>query len=133
MVFLVCLQDVECLVNLLRLALAEVNLSLVFVPNTPDLFPLLVTSIPTTKGSWTCTAVQVHIIRLNKSPAMYQKKMRTIKLGLHKGTTVTLPVEELIVFRFYILSYTLGVWGDCSCIKTSSWTDSQFAIKLIWC
>lgn len=50
MAFLVCLHDMECLVNLLRLALAGVNLSLVFVPKAPDLFSPLATSIPTTKA-----------------------------------------------------------------------------------
>lgn len=61
---------------------------------------------PTTKGIGLLlfkrryTAGQVYIIGLDNSPAMYQKKMRTIKLWAHKGITVMLQVEELIVLVF---------------------------------
>lgn len=51
--------------------------------------PAFDTNIPTTQEvglvlfKCRCTAVQVYIIRLDNSPAMYQKKMRTIKLWAH--------------------------------------------------
>lgn len=70
--------------------------------------PAYVANNPTTKGiglllfKHRYTAGQVYIIGLDNSPAMYQKKMRTIKLRAHKGITVMLQVEELIVLVFLI-------------------------------
>lgn len=107
MVFLVCLQDVKCLINLPRLETSPSEpLSCLCTKRLQTCSPALVANKPTTKGIGLVlfkrryTPIQVYIIGLDNSPAMYQKKMRTIKLRAHKGITVMLPFEELIVLVF---------------------------------